>query len=301
MSWDPTQRESNLNDPQVNAGNGTPANPYETPPQNPYSSTDSTPGNPYAGSQNPYGTRPENLYEMPTYGYPSTYGAERGYVPPEEHPLPLGEAIRQLPGQYLKVLTKPGAMTFAQEMGKAAWNIVWVQLIGLAVVDTLLGLLGYAITPAATTATTPPTTTGTQQILAMVQLISQIGFYVTVGDIVLIPLFFFIVMGIIYGLAKAFGGQGKFVTQGYTYLLFDVPLGIISSLLGLIPLAGAFLALGLLIYRIVLAIFSIMAVHRIGGGKASAVVLIPIAVGLILYCGLFSALLAYFLSQPVSG
>ncbi len=91
------------------------------------------------------------------------------------------------------------------------------------------------------------------------------------------------------------------MTQGYAYLLFDVPLGIISSLLTLLPLAGLFLALGLLIYRIVLAIFSIMAVHRIGGGKASAVVLIPIAAGLILYCGLFSALVAYFLSQPVSG
>jgi hypothetical protein len=56
-----------------------------------------------------------------------------------------------------------------------------------------------------------------------------------------------------------------------------------------------------LIYRIVLVIFSIMAVHRIGGGKASAVVLIPIAAGLILSCGLSFALVAYFLSQSVSG
>lgn len=284
MSWDPTQRESNINDPSVNTGNGTPANPYETAPPNRYGSTDSTPENPYA---------------MPPYGYTPTYPAEPGYVPPEMHPLPLGEAMRQLPRQYFKVLTKPGPMTFAEEMGKAAWNIVWVQLIGLGIIYTLLGLLGFAITPATTT--TPPTTPGTQQILAMVQLISQISFYVTLGDIVLIPLFFFIVMGIIYALAKAFGGQGKFVTQGYAYLLFDVPLGIISSLLTLLPLAGLFLALGLLIYRIVLAIFSIMAVHRIGGGKASAVVLIPIAVGFILYCGVVFALVAYFLSQIQTG
>jgi hypothetical protein len=284
MSWDPTQRESNINDPSVNTGNGTPANSYETAPPNRYGSTDSTPENPYA---------------VPPYAYTPTYRAEPAYGPPEEHPLPLGEAIRQLPRQYFKVLTKPSPMTFAEEMGKAAWNIVWVQLIGLGIIYTLLGLLGFAITPATTT--TPPTTSGTQQIVAMVQLISRISFYVTLGDIVLIPLFFFIVMGIIYALAKAFGGQGKFVTQGYAYLLFDVPLGIISSLLGLLPLAGLFLALGLLIYRIVLAIFSIMAVHRIGGGKASAVVLIPIAVGLILYCGVVFALVAYFLSQVQTG
>ncbi len=300
MAWDPTQKESNINDPHVNTGNGTPTNPYETPPQNPYDSTRSTSENPYAVPQNPYGAPPENPYAEPPYGHTPTYPTEPGYVPPEMHPLPLGEAIRQLPRQYFKVLTKPGAMTFAEEMGKAAWNIVWVQLIGLGIIYTLLGLLGFAITPTTTTTTTP-TTPGTQQILAMLQSISKISFYVTLGDIVLIPLFFFIVMGIIFSFAKAFGGQGKFVTQGYAYLLFDVPLGIISSLLTLLPLAGLFLALGLLIYRIVLAIFSIMAVHRIGGGKASAVVLIPIAAGLILYCGLFSALLAYFLSQPVSG
>jgi hypothetical protein len=300
MSWDPTQRENNIDDPNVNTGNGTPTNPYATPPQNPYDSTGSTSENPYAVPQNPYGAPPENPYAMPPYGYTPPYPAEPEYVPSQVHPLPLGEAIRQLPRQYFKVLTKPGAMTFAEEMGKAAWNIVWVQLIGLGIIYTLLGLLGFAIEPATTTTTTP-TTPSTQQILTMVQLISRISFYATLGDIVLIPLFFFIVMGIIYGLARAFGGQGKFVTQGYTYLLFDVPLGIISSLLTLLPLAGLFLALGLLIYRIVLVIFSIMAVHRIGGGKASAVVLIPIAAGLILSCGLSFALVAYFLSQSVSG
>ncbi len=284
MSWDPTQKESNINDPSANTRNGTPTNPYEPPSQNPYDSTGSTPENPYA---------------LPPHGYTPTYPAEPGYVPPQMHPLPLGEALRQLPQQYFKVVMKPGAMTFAEEMGKAAWNIVWVQLIGLGIIYTLLGLLGFAITP--TTTTTTPTTPGTQQIVAMVQMISRISFYVTLGDIVLIPLFFFIVMGIIYSLAKAFGGQGKFVTQGYACLLFGVPLGIISSLLTLLPLAGLFLALGLLIYGIVLAIFSIMAVHRLSGGKASAVVLIPIAVGLILYCGVVFALLAYFFSQVQTG
>jgi hypothetical protein len=102
-------------------------------------------------------------------------------------------------------------------------------------------------------------------------------------------------MGILYGLAKAFGGQGKFVTQCYTTLLFSVPIGIVSGIVNLIPFAGAFVAFALSIYAIVLNILSLMAVHRLSGGKATAVVLIPIGVLLLFVCALslfFIALIA---------
>src|SRR5438067_2031208 len=159
MDWDPEHRSANVNDPNANAEDGAsakpyeaaPQSPYEAPLQNPYGSGGTTPENPYEPAQNPYGAPPENPYAMPSYAYAPGYAAEPGYVPPEAHPLPLGEAIRNLPGQYWKVITTPGAMTFAGEMGKAAWNIVWVQLIGLAIIYTLLGLLGFAITSATTT------------------------------------------------------------------------------------------------------------------------------------------------------
>src|SRR5690348_14006544 len=49
---------------------------------------------------------------------------------PQAIPLPLREAIKQLPRQYWKVLTRPGAATFAEEMGKAEWGIIWAQLLG---------------------------------------------------------------------------------------------------------------------------------------------------------------------------
>src|SRR4051794_4248282 len=44
-------------------------------------------------------------------------------------PLPLAQAIRALPRQYFRAVTKPSVVTFSEEMGKASWNIVWVQLI----------------------------------------------------------------------------------------------------------------------------------------------------------------------------
>jgi len=44
-----------------------------------------------------------------------------GYDGPQETPLTLGEAIRQLPRQYVKVVTRPSAAAFAEEVGKARW------------------------------------------------------------------------------------------------------------------------------------------------------------------------------------
>ncbi len=134
---------------------GTPQGPYGPPPQGPYNQPQgpySAP--PYGQPQNPYGYPPQAPYGVPPYQQPGY-----GYVPPPVAPLPLGEAIRQLPQQYIKILTKPSAATFAEEMGKAAWNIVWVQLLGLAVITAVLGylasLIGSGIMPTTTSSAVP--------------------------------------------------------------------------------------------------------------------------------------------------
>ena len=241
-------------------------NPYQTPPpqdpnQNPYSSMPPVPG-PYGVP--PYGTAPGYGYNVPPVG-----------------PLPLGEALRQLPQQYMRVLTNPSPLTFAQEMGKASWDIVWVQLLIEAVLSALIGYLGILITPnrfsSLMTPGAPPMDPG---ILQAVNLGGSLG------SIILVPLGFFLIMGIFYLLAKAFGGTGTFLAQCYTLLLIGVPMGIISGLVLLVPLLGALLILAVAVYQIVLEIFAFMAVHRLSGGKASAVVLIPIgAIFLLVICG----------------
>ena len=168
-------------------------------------------------------------------------------------------------------------MTFAEEMGKASWDIVWVQLIALAIISAILSYLYTLISPTFTMTSSSTIDTATlRSLLAGFSLVS----------IILVPVFFFIGQGILYGLAKAFGGQGKFVTQCYSNLLFSVPIGIVSGIVNLIPIAGAFVAFALSIYSIVLNIFSLMAVHRLSGGKATAVVLIPVGVVLLLACAL---------------
>jgi hypothetical protein len=216
---------------------------------------------------------PPNMPPQGAYGMPGYGPNQEGYGYQTSSPLPLGEAISQLPNQYIKVLTKPSAFTFATEMGKASWDILWVQLIALAVIT---GILEYLRTVISGAVFNPNTTSDMNaQFMGMIQAFA-VG--ASFGSIIIIPISFFIGQGIIYLLAKAFGGSGTFLQQGYTYLLISVPIGIISSALGLVPFLGGLAAFGLGIYGIVLQVFSLMAVHRLSGGKATAVVLIPIAV-----------------------
>jgi hypothetical protein len=290
---DPSSEDTPQDATQIpNESFGSPENPYgepqvpqTPPPQNPYGGgapqvPDGSPAqNPYNAPQNPYRPPAQNPYAAPPYGYAS-YQGEPGYTPPQSAPLPLGEAIRNLPNQYIRVLTRPGAMTFAEEMGKASWDIVWVQLIAIAIITAILGYLATLIAPAYNL---PSTSTSTSPInnAAIHAITAGVAF----GYIILIPLFFFIGQGITFGLAKAFRGQGRFVVQSYTTLLYYVPIGIVTSVVGLVPYFGSVVAIAAGIYEIVLSIFAIMAVHRLSGGRATAVILIPVGVALLLACG----------------
>ena len=293
MAWDPTQGQGQGqpgNGGQGQPGSGGPEEPGA--PQNPYQGQ-GQPGSggpePYSGygtPQNPYGAPPpQNPYASPPpqYGTPPNQqgGYGYGYAPPQQAPRPIGQAIQELPSQYIKVLTKPSAQTFAEEMGKADWGMVWVQLIGLAIIGTILGLIraaiGYAGSSFVTNRTFNP-----GAIFALSVSGSTFSF-------ISVPLAFFILVGIQYLLAKAFQGQGRFLTQGYATLLFQVPIYIASYILGFIPILGGLAGLALLIYSWVLNVFAIMAVHRLSGGKASAVVFIPIVVvALLLFLCIFA-------------
>ena len=288
MAWDPTQGQGQTgNGGQGQSGNGGPEpNPDNNAPQNPYegqgqpaSGADphsgyGTPQNPY-GAQNPYGSPPpQNPYGTPPpqYGIPPNQqgGYGYGYAPPQQAPRSIGQAIQELPNQYIRVLTKPSAQTFAEEMGKADWGMVWIQLLIWALIGTILGLIGSAI-GLASSSFVRNNTFNPASIIALTVSGSTFSF-------IAVPVTFFIVVGIQYLLAKAFKGQGNFLTQSYTYLLFEVPIAIVSYLLGFIPILGGIAGFALAIYGIVLNVFAIMAVHRLSGGKAVGVVLIPIAV-----------------------
>ena len=132
----------------------------------------------------------------------------------------IGRAIRELPGQYFKVLTRPSVNRF----------VITVVLLQL----------------------------------------------------VLTPVSFLAAGGILYLIARVFGGRGTFLKQIYTTLLFGVPLVILSYLLLLIPATSSWLPYLPHLYSLVLFVLSLIAVHQLSRGKAIAVILIPISILLVL-------------------
>lgn len=198
-------------------------------------------------------------------------------------PLSLWEAIKQLPRQYWRVLTKPGTASFADEIGKARWDVVWAQILGYALAAAMLTTLAWLILVAfitaeinsfAAQASGPSPADFFGFFLIPAPLIGAYTFIAAVGGI-------FLGQGITYLLAKAFGGQGSFMVQVYASLLYQVPIGLVTVALSLIPLFGSIGSLGA-IYSYVLQTFELVVVHRLTTGKAIAVVLIPVGVGFLL-------------------
>ena len=215
------------------------------------------------------------------------------YVPPMAGPLPLGEAVQQLPGQYVKVTTRPGDQSFAEEMGKAEWGIIWLQLIVYGAISGALSFLSYQFNRVNLNPvdypTLPPET---------LKLIEQVVTYTSgFGTFLGVVAGFFIFQGISYGLAKMFKGQGTFLRQCYTALLFQVPLGIFGALIGFIPILGILGSFAANIYSLVLQVFSLKAVHGLSGGKATGVVLLPFGILIFLAC----CIVFVFLAIAVNG
>ena len=222
----------------------------------------------------------------------TTYPQQGPSVLPQGAPRPLSEEIKELPRQYMNVLTKPGVAPFTTEMGKASWRMVWVQLLGWGAISTILGFVAQAILASISYRF------GGSLSPEVIQALSASS--ASYGGIIGVPLGFFIWMGLVFLLAKAFNGQGTFLTQSYTSLLFQVPLGILSGILSLVPYFGL-ISTAVFIYGIVLQVFALMAVHRLSGGKATAVVFLPAVIitllVIVLVVTFISVLVGVFLTR----
>ena len=191
--------------------------------------------------------------------------------PAVAQPLPLGQAIRQLPVQSVKVLVKPSAATLRGETAKASWGSVLVQLLGLLSITISLSVLGHLI-PTAALHTIAQLGIGSVHPLAFLPA--------PYNGITFVLASFFIGLGTAYLFSKGSGGQGTFVAHLYCLLLCTVPLVTLSGLVLLIPATGWLVVVlgglvgALFIYRMVLHACTIMAVHRLGAGRATLIVLI---------------------------
>jgi hypothetical protein len=187
-----------------------------------------------------------------------------GYPPPPSnaYPAPPGAGgfdFQSVFRQWQAVLLRPSVATFDAQLPSANWNVVWIGLVILAVARAIFGFISSA-EGAAMFHTAAP------------------GFGTIVGGFIGVFIGFFVIAGVLYLVAKLFGGTGTFMPYAYALALFYVPLGIISAVVGIIPVLGVIVAFLLGLYEIYLAILATASVHRLDMGKSSAVVLIPIAI-----------------------
>ncbi len=187
----------------------------------------------------------------------------------------LSQTLSLLPNQYMKALIKPTVSTYSEGLRNASWASVWVQLLFWAIFDGVLGFLVTLITPANAT-----TVTSSAQFGPVLQ--TAISLSTTLGLIMLVPLFFFVFMGIMYAIARALGGTGTLLEQCHVSLLYLVPVGLGSKLLSFIPVVGKVLTYVLSLYGIGLQVVAVMAAHRLSTGKATAVVTLSLLVLLVL-------------------
>lgn len=254
MTWDTYQnqgqRQSGSGEPYLYSGYGT------------------------SHTQKPYTTHPQ-------YATPPYQQGDYSHVPPQQAPRPLKQVLRELPYQYMKVVTKPSAQSFAEETGKANWAIVWVQLLALTVFATILGLIRGTISHSFVNIFG----NSASSYIAISVLNGPQQLFIASGStstFIVVPVSFAILVGIQYLLAKGFLGQGNLLAQCYATLLYQVPIYAASYIVGLIPIVGAIAATALYIYGIVLNINVIMAVHGLHKVWATMVVLIPIAIAVLL-------------------
>ena len=244
----------------------------------------------------------EESFDVPSYpdDTPSTsFFQDLGYGPASGERRSLRDAIRELPEQYISVITHPTSSVFIAEKEKADWDIVWIQLIGNAVIAGLLGLLSMVIpfaAPSNAPSTAPSNAPGSG--IQSPNVIHALNLSATIGLIVFIPLIFFVGSGILRLLARRFGGDGSFLEQCYTTLLFQVPFGVAISVIRLLPFIGGFFfwfgGLMALVYGVVLQILATMAVHHLSGDKATPPVIITVVILIPLTILLFAFLTFIF-------
>lgn len=196
-----------------------------------------------------------------------TYSQEQA----SSQPLPFSEAVLQLPRQYIKVLCRPSLQTFREELGKASWGIVLVQLYLLIVITVTCSYLAHRI-PSSALHTTAAFTLGPFRPFAFLPSPYN-GMAFILGS-------FVIGLCTAYLFSKLWHGRGRFLAHIYSLLLCTVPLVTISGALLLIPASGSFVLLicslifAFFVYRTVLHIFVVMAVHGLSGNRATLIVLI---------------------------
>jgi hypothetical protein len=202
---------------------------------------------------------------------------------------------------WLKATTSPSDATFEELRTKPEANvttaIIWMAIYGAvaAVIGVISGLIfagtiNSALPAMLEQANLPPAEAAQAEQALRIFTGGGLGLatgFASVANIVIVPLMFLISVGIYFIIAKVLGGTGDFGRYAYLNAAFSAPIGILTTLLGLVPFAGCISPL-ISIYSLVLLYFATKTEHNLSGGRAIWVVLIPVLFGIsLILCFIF--------------
>ena len=227
---------------------------------------------------------PDPNQPQPVQPVPSVAAFSPSWQPaqqPVRNYRPLVLALLAFPFLSLKMLVWPGPATFAKEKDRVGGGAVFfLLLLGAALTGGLAYLWGRVsrLTP------------GIENLSAGRVVPQPLSAGVCAGLAVGVPLLFLLLEGLLYWVARKLGGQRSRVrAQLYTGLLIEAPLYALVVAIALVllyrpdlgssaRLLFAAVAAAVLLYSLLLHVFAVMAVHRVGVGKAMlCVALIAVA------------------------
>lgn len=186
--------------------------------------------------------------------------------------------FKEIPGLWLQ-FTQMTEDFFRQELRYASPSNTLYSILILSGIVAIFSFISSLIS-------------GFLEYPGIADTIGQTEFYALTGGVsfftmccgfFLTPVSFYLHNGITLLGARMLGGKGEFSAQAYLSSLYYVPLVILSSvasLLGGIPYAGTCLvtviAVGVLIFQLMLSVRSLKVVHDLSSGRAfAALLLIP--------------------------
>jgi hypothetical protein len=212
---------------------------------------------------------------------------------------------------WLKATTSPNDATFEELRRKPDANvttaIIWMAIYGA--ISAVIGVLGGFMAMSTMSTMIPQFTSQMELSPAEAAQVEQVlrvftgggmgmvGF-ASLANIVMVPLFFLIGVGVYFLIAKVLGGAGDFGRFAYLNAAFAAPLGILTTLLSLIPFVGC-ISFFISIYSLVLVYFAVKVEHGLSSGRAILVVLIPLLVVLALVACFILSLIGMFMSLRV--
>ncbi len=187
--------------------------------------------------------------------------------------------FQQMINGSIAVLTRPSASTFEEhEQNNLGWALIYSLIAGA--INAVIAWIGSILFPQEIPVFEPGMEAAQPGLFALI-------FGTLIGTVI----FLLIYWGVVYLLGRAFGGTGEFGELAYGFALFSAPLAVISSVGGIIPLVGGFIAFAVWIYSLYLTYLAIQSGMNLPANKALYVILILFAIvlAIALCVGIFFA------------